>query len=270
MIEGIFTGVLGNLAYEKIKRLLEKMFELGEKDEDTRRIYNCIENASREFFKKYGDKFGSPNESFLAREENIKRIIQSTYYHEDDLRVADINPEGFHGTLKTTPEAVGYFLETLNSEMLKDRQLSQTISQKNEIKEIKKDVKTLSNVINFAITPKDSLQAKVFTIIIYDHYDSISSRYQILISELPADDYFGDGLMLICNIGNRRCETFRIGDHWTRFKDVIETRIDAYGFAKWLDSIGSKEMLFKLPQKTYQYKLSRKENEQLLKIYLNK
>jgi len=268
MIEGIFVGVLGNLAYEKVKRILEKMYGLGEKDEDTRRIYYCIEYASRTFFKKYGDKFGSPNESFLAREENIKKIIQSTYYHEDDLRVADINPEGFHGSPRATPEAVRYFLETLKSVMLKDRQLSQTITQKNEIKEIKKDVKAISDVINFAITPKDSLQGKVFTIIISDHYDS-SSRYQILISELPTNKIFGDGLMLICNIGNGRCGTFRVGDHWTRFKDVFETRIDAYGFAKWLNSIGNKEMLFRLPQTTYQYKLSRKENEQLLGVYSN-
>lgn len=142
MINAILVGVLGNGAYELIKGLLRKYFDQTN-DELTQKVYSAFEKASVLFFSKYGDTFGSHNESFLARQENWDRVVQALFYNGPELVPEALNWEGFRGAPTATHQAVAFFIEVVKSEMLKDHYLNKTLAEINHIRTTEKFLKEI-------------------------------------------------------------------------------------------------------------------------------
>jgi len=151
IIEGILLGILGNGAYDLVKSLLKDIF--GEEDEDlTQRLYQCIEVASKAFFSKYQDEFGNPNSSFLARQENLDKILRSIYYGNDDELINIISPKGFDGAKDASKDSILYFVENLEKAMLNDFRLNMILTEKRHITESRemgdKIYHLLSQIVN--------------------------------------------------------------------------------------------------------------------------
>jgi len=91
MIGGILIGVFGNLIYDLIKKSLKG--SITEEDADLiNRIYCALDEASSQFFHHYGDEFGEPYSSFLARESNIEIIVKSMFYGNRNELVKELSP----------------------------------------------------------------------------------------------------------------------------------------------------------------------------------
>lgn len=134
IIEGILIGVLGNAAYELIKGIGSQVFD--ESDDDLyKRLYNAIDKACELFFKKYSNTYGSPDNSFLARQENIEIIVKSIYYNNQDNLYDKISPKGFDGAPDASLEAIKFYISTLQKIMLEDFRLDKILVEKKHIRE---------------------------------------------------------------------------------------------------------------------------------------
>lgn len=100
-------------------------------DEYEKRIKKAIQSAVDIFMVQYGEEFGKESESFLAREHNWVVFMQAIRFDKPDLKIEDINPKGYKGAKSATPEALIFFIETLNEELKNDYLLSQALAIKN-------------------------------------------------------------------------------------------------------------------------------------------
>lgn len=109
MFASVLLGIFGNTVYDLIKESLKGTSS--DKDDDLiQRIYTALEGASGQFFLKYDNKFGEPNSSFLAREENIGIIIKSVFYGNNVELVQELCPKGFDGAQDASKEALCFSL----------------------------------------------------------------------------------------------------------------------------------------------------------------
>lgn len=134
IIEGFLVGMLGNAAYDKIKKIIKDSIQI-ENEDLVSKIYKSIEISSSSFFDKYGEQFGEPNKSFLARQKNIEVIIHSAYYGDKTALINELSPEGFDGANDASQESINYFVEVLEEEMRKDFELDKIITEKAHIRD---------------------------------------------------------------------------------------------------------------------------------------
>ena len=85
----MLIGILGNVAYDILKKKIIKVFGKSNDSRDTKLI-QAIEKAAKRFFEQYGDLFGTPSSSFLAVEENWTLICESIFYGEEKLKFLPI------------------------------------------------------------------------------------------------------------------------------------------------------------------------------------
>lgn len=136
MIGTILLGIFGNSIYDLIKGSLKDSFI--EKDDDLiGRIHTALEEASKEFFLRYGDQFGQPESSFLARQANIEIIVKSIFYGNNFELVESLSSKGFDGAKDLDQEALYFFCSKLTETMMKDFRINKIIIEKNHIKESK-------------------------------------------------------------------------------------------------------------------------------------
>jgi hypothetical protein len=132
LIGEILFGLFGNTIYDLIKGTLKDVF-LDKDDDLIQRIYNSLEEASSEFFKYYGNQFGKPSSSFLARQSNVEIIVRSIFYGNKIVLDKELSPKGFDADLDVSKEALDFFVNKLNEVMMKDFRLNKIITEKRHI-----------------------------------------------------------------------------------------------------------------------------------------
>jgi hypothetical protein len=131
-MDGIITGLLGTSMYDIAKKCLGDVITVPDEDLLTR-IDMVIKNSAKTFFAKYKNEFGSPENSFLARQENIETIFKWLYYDSDFVLADKIIKSGEHyGSI--TREALNEFTDILTENMKKDYKLDKIITQKGFMK----------------------------------------------------------------------------------------------------------------------------------------
>ncbi|OBZ14622.1 hypothetical protein A8L34_11920 [Bacillus sp. FJAT-27264] len=93
IIGDILLGILGNGAYDVLTKIIKKQF--GQEDKDIIDTFiSSINVASNRFFDTFGDKYGTPDSSFLSIQHNWDVLLRSIYYGVDDIQVEDFILEG--------------------------------------------------------------------------------------------------------------------------------------------------------------------------------
>ena len=83
------------------------------------------------------------------------------------------------------------------------------------------------------------------------------NHYEILISQIKSKDKHYGGTILVSDLLNRKCITYRLGDHWSRLDGIIGlTKCDAFLVSKWINSFTNIESLLRLGKTTLFYKPS--------------
>ncbi|MFC1889133.1 hypothetical protein ACFL4G_05185 [Thermodesulfobacteriota bacterium] len=144
MIEGILISVVGAACYTFIKEGLHDLF--GDKSRDRiDRILEAFDYATQLFFNRFGEEFGKPSESFLARQENWEAVLASLKYTSPPLSANDLNPAGYQGVQSATCEAVDFFLETLENSMANDSVLDDFLAHRKSFMKIDTLVESLES-----------------------------------------------------------------------------------------------------------------------------
>jgi tetratricopeptide (TPR) repeat protein len=127
MFDKMVVGELLGLFKKTAGRLLKPEFE---ENEIINRAYQALENACDSFFKKYGKKFGSLSESFLARQANLDILIKMVFPGSGDLGSQNLNPAGFDGAQSASKEALDFFVNTYKAELVNDNLLMEKLDTK--------------------------------------------------------------------------------------------------------------------------------------------
>lgn len=86
------------------------------------------------------------------------------------------------------------------------------------------------------------------------------NHYEILVSRLQSKDKPYGGTILVSDLQNRKCITYRLGDHWSRLEGIVGiTRCDAFLVATWLNSFTDIGELLRLGHTTMTYELAAQE-----------
>ena len=93
-----------------LKEVAEKLLG-GRLDEYEKKVGQAVEHAQSVFHKRYGDRFGTPNSTFIERKKNRTKLRWSTFPRGKPLTASDLNLEGFDGYPKVPDEAAIFFLE---------------------------------------------------------------------------------------------------------------------------------------------------------------
>jgi hypothetical protein len=153
MVGEILLGIFGNTIYDVIKTALKETFI--DKDDDLiGRIHTALEETSKQFFVKYGNQFGEPSSSFLARQANIDTIVKSIFYENNFELIKELSPKGFDGAYNVNQEALYFFTKKLNECMMKDFRLNKIIVEKKHIIESKEDSIKILDILNNLIQQK--------------------------------------------------------------------------------------------------------------------
>ena len=138
MVGGLVISLLQNVTYDAIKAKL--------KDNDilAHALQEAGIRASKEFYSKFGNEFGDPNNSFLARQDNWDLIFQSIFVTAADLSIDTLNPEGFESAKSASKEALEYFVDCLQAQIREHHALDKLFAEKRHIAEqteVKEEVK---------------------------------------------------------------------------------------------------------------------------------
>lgn len=95
-------------------------------------IRDAIDRAAESFHEKHGDKYGGRSDSFLARKENVKTIIRSTFPGRGPLSGDDLSGEGFEGAIDAPVEVREEFVELLHEKMMEDRRLAEILEKQRQ------------------------------------------------------------------------------------------------------------------------------------------
>ena len=105
-----------------------------------------------------------------------------------------------------------------------------------------------------------------------------TTRYVLLITKLPKENPYYGGVLLISDLLNYSCQTYRLGDHWTRLvlddylKDEHQrciggNKYGAFLLSNWLNSFKSLEELFKIKSDSPSiYRLTKDQKNEFYQI----
>lgn len=89
------------------------------------------------------------------------------------------------------------------------------------------------------------------------------NHYEILVSRINPDDEHYGGTILVSDLLDRKCITYRLGDHWSRLDGIVGiTKCDAFLMSKWLNSFSNIESLLRVGKTTLYYKLSNHDKKE--------
>jgi tetratricopeptide (TPR) repeat protein len=138
MFPELAVGELFNLVKKGAVNYLGPEYE---EDEIINKTNKAIETTLDRFFDEFNTDFGKRSQSFLARQDNIDRLIRRIYLDHQDLKPGDLNPDGDVGIPSASPEALAFVIRVFEEEIKKDRALVkeiETIKRNREIEEINK------------------------------------------------------------------------------------------------------------------------------------
>lgn len=105
-----------------------------------------------------------------------------------------------------------------------------------------------------------------------------TTRFLLLITRLPEDYPHYGGTLLVSDLLNYSCQTYRLGDHWSRLviDDDIKkghqnciggNKYGAFLLSNWLNSFDSVEEILKIDNKSpFIYRLTSKQKKEFYKI----
>jgi hypothetical protein len=104
-----------------------------------------------------------------------------------------------------------------------------------------------------------------------------TSRWVLLITRLTAEHPHYRGMLLISDLLSYTCQTYRIGDHWSRLvlDDYIKpeyqrcvggNKYGAFLLSKWLNSFKSDDEILSLEKERYVFKLTSKQKKEFHEI----
>lgn len=189
MITEFLIGIGINGVYDLIKASVKDITE-EENSELIEKIYNCVDCSVKEFFEHYHNKYGKPNDSFLARQENYNLIVKQMFYSEKSLLRDKLNRSGFNG-ITADDESIDYFIDCLSNEMKKHYVLDKIIAEKecmNKIDEIydtisNRHLENKNNKLDFTIKNSDGKQVPFEKGRIYHKKYENGVEYKIMINE---------------------------------------------------------------------------------------
>jgi len=124
----VLIGILGNAVYDSINlRNIEK------------KLIECYERAEKNFYKKYGNKYGDEKSSFLVREDNINVVVKSFFYNIEELSFNDFIPNSFDGYDNPSKDAIIDFINMIKAEVNNDFELVKLLVEKKHIIEQKEE-----------------------------------------------------------------------------------------------------------------------------------
>ncbi len=140
-ISGYLLSIFANATYDLIKPFFKS------KDDPLfLSLSDAINKAADKFFKQYGNKFGMPEYSFLARQENWDVIIKSLFLGaEEDLSPESLNPDGYEGAAQASVQAITFFIQTLREEISQDFELDKLVAEKKHLKITEKIIEGISD-----------------------------------------------------------------------------------------------------------------------------
>ncbi|XID90456.1 hypothetical protein ACF3MZ_18150 [Paenibacillaceae bacterium WGS1546] len=129
MIEGILIGILGNSAYEIIKRLV-KSYLPADDEELFQLLIQAIEAAAKQFHETHGDRYGTPSSGFLSIEKNWTIILHSIFYGTEMLNENQLVLTGLGISLSEGKAGAREFVGLLEEEMRQHFKLDEVLSKK--------------------------------------------------------------------------------------------------------------------------------------------
>jgi hypothetical protein len=105
-----------------------------------------------------------------------------------------------------------------------------------------------------------------------------TTRFVLLITMLPEEHAYYGGVLLICDLLSYSCQTYRLGDHWSRLvlddylkpvhqKCIGGNKYGAFLLSSWLNSFNSVDEILKIESESPSiYKLTKKQKTEFSKI----
>lgn len=140
MIEEILIGILGNGAYDILKKLINKYFSQ-EDDEIIQLFIASIEATSIQFFNTYGDKYGTIGSSFLSIQQNWEVLLRSIFYGAEELKGEDFVLSGLGINKGEVLIGARKFINILHDKMRENWKLDKVLTEKKHITETEKHIK---------------------------------------------------------------------------------------------------------------------------------
>ena len=150
--------MFSSAAYDIVKGTARKALGGGKSDEVATALAEAYERACSRFFDHYGDRFGTPNSSFLARRENAEHALRATFLGTEDLRPDALDPHGFDGAPTATLEAMHFFVDVLREEMRRERTLDRILEEKASQELLQGVDRTLREVRDSLVGPAEGGQ----------------------------------------------------------------------------------------------------------------
>ena len=112
-------------------------------DECKKDVSQAVEYAQSVFHKRYGNRFGAPNSTFIEHKRNRTKLWLSTFPRGKPLTAIDLNLEGFDGYPKVSEESANFFLvifydalnQTSSRTLDRDLSLQEATHERSEIRE---------------------------------------------------------------------------------------------------------------------------------------
>jgi hypothetical protein len=89
-----------------------------------------------------------------------------------------------------------------------------------------------------------------------------TDRFEMMLTAIPqGEDHYG-GTILVSDLLSRKCETYRLGDHYSRLEGVVGNRRRAFVVSTWLNRFKSAEDLMRLGKEVLSFNLSEDERQE--------
>jgi hypothetical protein len=136
----LIEGLAVNASYSILSRILSNNNNLID------RVYKILANTEQEFFIKF-NRFGNPYESFLARNENHKLLLNVIFFREKKLNIIDFNPLNYNDKEPASEKEIEYLISIFTKNLHQDFELSNLLQTKKSFELIDDIGKKLDKLI---------------------------------------------------------------------------------------------------------------------------
>ncbi|MGD0483320.1 MAG: hypothetical protein ABSB58_01560 [Gemmatimonadales bacterium] len=135
MVAGFLLSILGSAAYDTAKQVAAGLF--GDRGDDkVALVYEALDAAAKQFFDRYGNAFGAPAESFLARQVNWNAVVRSIYYSSPPIGPTAFDVHGYGESPPASEEAVAFLVKVIEQEMRRHWELDKVLTEKDSIRKL--------------------------------------------------------------------------------------------------------------------------------------
>ncbi|URZ15460.1 tetratricopeptide repeat protein [Clostridium felsineum] len=255
----VFTGVFGNSIYDYITK---------ENLED--KIKDAYNNASKSFYKIYGNKYGDSLNSFLTRQENLDLIINLFDFSKKDPIIKDFNNYSYDNSKFANNEVISKFIILFKEEIKKDLNLGKILAEKEHINEqhrIRQNVEDILQLVKINASKDRGIDDRKINfdeiMDIYNEKNQLEQDYK-LIKWIHINKAHKEGIVLKAYIEYKR-NNFELAKKV--FSYIVEQYEEEFEFNNTIALIDEK--LGNLEQAEKRYLLVLKKNPKSLNSLFN-